>query len=207
MAFLAAIPWWVPAAISAAGTIFSAVSQARAGSEQQEALNRQSRIAEANAARQAAAAEFQAKQLEQIAQEERGAASKAAAEERRRSRVVQSRALALAAAGGGGATDPTVVNIISDLAGEGEYLAALRIYEGEESARKALTGAEAARYEGASGLASAADVASGLRAEGVARRRAGMTGAAATIFAGAGRSLSMYGRYGRMETPGLVDYS
>lgn len=204
MAFLAAIPAWVPAALSVAGTIFSAVSQVRAGQEAGEAAERQAQIAEVNARRQAEAQAYQAAQLEQVAQEERAAASKGAQEERRRSRILQSRALALSAAGGG-ASDPTVVNIISDLAGEGEYMAALRIYEGETTARQALASAEAARYGGATALESGGMTASSLRAEGTARRRAGLTGGVSTVFSGA-RGLSMYGRYGRMETPGLVGY-
>lgn len=206
MAFLAAIPAWVYVATSVAGTIFSAVSQQQAGREAEKATKRQADAAELNAQRQAEAAGFEAAQLEQIAGEETAIAQRRASEERRRGRLLESRALALGAAGGG-AGDPTVVNIISDLAGEGEYMAAVRIYEGEEAARRARMGAAGQRVTAGTALEAGALTASGLRAEGAARRSADTSAALGTIFSGAGRASSLYGRYGKIsETPGLYPY-
>lgn len=93
------------------------------------------------------AAEFKAAQLEQDAGQQQAAAQRAAREERRRARFAQSRALALAAASGG-ASDPGVIDIISDLAAEGEYRALTDIYQGEEAARKLRMGAAGARFQG-----------------------------------------------------------
>lgn len=208
MAFLAAIPAWVPALFTVGATIFSAVQQKRAGDEAGEAAEDQAAAALLNSQRQAEASRFEAAQLEQIAGEERAVAQRRAGEERRRGRILESRALALAAAGGGGATDPTVVNIISDLAGEGEYAAAVRIYEGEEAARRARMGARAQEFEADTALQAGAMTASGLRAEGSARRSAGTSGAVSTLFSGAGRAMGIYGRYGTIDspTPGIYPY-
>ena len=58
-----------------------------------------------------------------------------AAEARRQSKLIASRSLAVAAASGGGVSDPTVVNLIANAAGEGEYRARVALYEGEARAR------------------------------------------------------------------------
>lgn len=76
----------------------------------------------------------EANQLEQQAGQTRAASQRQAMEERRQSRFLQSRALAVGAATGG-ASDPTVVNAIAGLEGEGEYRALVRLYEGEEEGR------------------------------------------------------------------------
>jgi len=93
-------------------------------------------------------AQFKAKQLEQKAGQERAVSQRKAASARRTARYAESRALALAAASGGGASDPTVVNIMAGIAGEGEMAAQAALYEGEERARGSEMGAEASRYEG-----------------------------------------------------------
>lgn len=93
-------------------------------------------------------AQFKAQQLEQKAGQERAVAQRKAIAARRRSKFAESRALALAAASGGGASDPTIVNIMSGIAGEGEMAAQSALYEGEERARGAEMGAVASRYEG-----------------------------------------------------------
>ena len=58
-----------------------------------------------------------------------------AAEARRQTELIASRSLAVAAASGGGVSDPTVVNLIANAAGEGEYRARVALYEGEARAR------------------------------------------------------------------------
>jgi hypothetical protein len=59
-----------------------------------------------------------------------------------------SRALALSAAGGGGTNDPTVVNIIGDIEGEGAYRQAVALYQGEQNALRLQEGARISRAEG-----------------------------------------------------------
>jgi len=92
--------------------------------------------------------QFQAQQLEQKAGQERSVSQRKADSVRRKARFAESRALALAAASGGGASDPTVVNIMSGIAGEGEIASQTALYEGEERARGLEMAAETARYEG-----------------------------------------------------------
>jgi len=94
-------------------------------------------------------AQFKADQLEQKAGQERAVSQRKADSARRTSRYAESRALALAAASGGGASDPTVVNIMAGIAGEGEMAAQSALYEGEERARGSEMAADASRYEGA----------------------------------------------------------
>ena len=91
---------------------------------------------------------FKAKQLEQKAGQQRAVSQRKADNARRSARYAESRALALAAASGGGASDPTVVNIMAGIAGEGELAAQSALYEGEEQARGSEMSATASRYEG-----------------------------------------------------------
>lgn len=70
------------------------------------------------------------------------------AEEERRKEFMQSRAVALAAASGGGVDDPTVVNLMGDLAAEGEYRVMAKMWRGLDEAEGLTFRAEAARREG-----------------------------------------------------------
>lgn len=74
-------------------------------------------------------AQMEAAQYERRAGSTRASAQRQAMEERRQTRLQQSRLQAVA-----GTSDPTVVNIAKDIAGEGEYRALSALYEGEESA-------------------------------------------------------------------------
>jgi hypothetical protein len=125
----------------------------------------------------------QALQLEQQAGQDRASSQRAAAEQRRSARYVQSRVQALAAASGAGATDPSVVDLIGDIGGEGEYGALSALYEGESAARGAEFGAKVARKQG-----SAIATSSYLKA-------------GSTLLAGAG---SWYDKYGGQGAPGGV---
>lgn len=73
--------------------------------------------------------------------------------ELRRTKLMTSRAQQLAAASGAGASDPTVVDIISGIAGEGAYRSELALYEGKEQQRAMAAKADAMRYQGASAQA------------------------------------------------------
>jgi hypothetical protein len=89
----------------------------------------------------------QADQLDIKAGQERASAQRDAMEQQRQARLVSSRALAVAAASGAGADDPTVVNIMANIAGEGEYRALTSLYSGETDARALEAEATARRQE------------------------------------------------------------
>lgn len=124
---------------------------------------------------------FEAQQMQQQAGQERATSQRVAIEKRREAGIAGSRAQALAAAGGGSATDPTVVNIQSNIAGEGEYNALSALYTGEERARGLEEGADAKIYEGRTA------------------KRASLMKAGATILGGAS---SLMGKYGGDGPPG-----
>lgn len=77
----------------------------------------------------------EAEQIDIQAGKERASSQRASIEERRQAAKVSSRALALAAASGAGASDPSVINNIAEIEGEGEYRALTALYNGEETAR------------------------------------------------------------------------
>lgn len=116
----------------------------------------------------------EADQLDAQAGNVRATSQRRAIEERRQARLASSRALALAAATGG-ASDPTVVNILANLDGEGEYRALTALYEGEEEGRGLEFEARNRRKE----------------AKNV--KRAGYVGAASSVLKAGG---TMYEKYG-----------
>lgn len=85
---------------------------------------------------QSAASAAEAEGIQAIAQAKsaRATSQRQANEERRQGDLAISRAQAVAAAGGGGATDPTVLNIVGDIAGQSEYNALSALYEGTTAA-------------------------------------------------------------------------
>lgn len=117
----------------------------------------------------------EAAQLETQAGLERASSHREAIDRKREARLAVSRGIAVAAASGAGVDDPTVVNLLARIEGEGEYRALSALYEGEETAR-------------------------GMEAEAAARRRgakstkkAGLIKAGSTILSAGS---SMYDRYG-----------
>lgn len=94
------------------------------------------------------AADSEAAQLEQNAGQERAISQLDASTQRRSARYAQSRAQAVAAASGAGASDPTVVDVISNIEGEGEFQALSSLYTGEERARGMEFGGKVRRREG-----------------------------------------------------------
>lgn len=142
---MAALPTWVPMAMNIGSSILGSM-----GSDQSADGARQAADAAIVAGqRQRVAAEFKAQQLRSQALQTAAASQRAGDTEERQARLLQSRALAVAAASGGGASDPTVMNIIAGIAGEGSYRRAIRLYEGEDRARTLRMQASAADYEGA----------------------------------------------------------
>ena len=125
----------------------------------------------------------EAVQLNYIAGQSRAASQREAAERRRSSRYAQSRVQALAAASGAGASDPTVVNLISELAGEGEYGALAAMYEGEDRAGGLELAGRASRRQGDAAMS------------------ASVVQAGSTLLGGAS---SWYDKYGGMGAPGTA---
>jgi len=76
-------------------------------------------------------AKFRAAQLQQNADAQVAASQRTAEETRRKGALVQSSLQAKAAASGGGATDPTILNLGSDIAGRTEYSALTDLYNGQ----------------------------------------------------------------------------
>lgn len=170
MSFEALMPF-LPAMLTGAGAgmEFAGNRSAAAGSR-------------AAAQRQAVALQFQSAQARQNAGQEIAASQRDAEEQKRQIRLMNSRALALAAASGAGATDPTVVRIMQNNAGEGAYRAAVSLYKGEERARAMRMEAAARDFDAATALE-----------DGERRAGAYERAAIGSIFKGAG-SLAM--RYG-----------
>lgn len=171
-------------------------------------------IAQGNAAKsqgQAAqmAADFEAKQREVVAGQERAAAQRNYLTEKKQADLVSSRALAVSAASGGGVMDPTVVNLLGDIESEGHYRALMELYGGEERARGQEHAAATRRYEGdmayAAGKAAqknsrfqaAGQMLSGIASAGYMGSKMGMFGAAPkTVASTAGSGTSMFQKYG-----------
>lgn len=109
---------------------------------------RQADAIRAQGRRQAAAANYQAANLDTLAGQDKAAGQAAAAEAERQGALVNSSVLARAAASGGGASDPSVVALMKRNAGETWYRSALARFEGDEQSRVMSDKAMAARYSG-----------------------------------------------------------
>lgn len=132
-----------------------------------------------------ALAEYNARQLKYKAGQERAVSQRRAIEERRQARLAGSRARAVAAASGAGATDPTVMDILAALRGEGEYNAQSALYEGEETARGLEAQAAGALAEG-----QYAEATGRYRAKAI--KRAGYMDAVGTLLKGGATFYSKY---------------
>ena len=111
------------------------------------------KAAETMGYRTALSKEWEAYQLEQQATAEFAHSQRLALEEDRQARYVASRAIAVAGASGGGVEDITVLNLVGRIKSEGAYRAALKLYEGEETARRMRLSARAAEMEGLDAIA------------------------------------------------------
>lgn len=144
-------------ALMAAGTLMSAGQQAQQGKAAKQAYD------------------YQARQQEISAGQERAVAQRNAAEQRRRETLAQSRLRAVAAAGGGSATDAGVLDLSGDLAEEGELQALYELYSGEERARGLEGNAALNRFQGKQA------------------KRAGQAAAFGTLLKGGSSLLARYG--------------
>lgn len=137
--------------------------------------------------RQANAYRFKAAQETVNAGQAQGAGQLDAQEQRRQGALIQSRALALAAASGGGTTDPTVVNVIKNIAGEASYRSSVALYGGEEKARQLRMAAAADTFN-----AGIVESDAHLKADAYKR------GATSALLKGAG---GLFAKYGQMDQP------
>jgi hypothetical protein len=141
---------------SMALTAFSGMQQAAAakeqGMQQQMIAHQQAEqtrlVAERNALIIRDQSKFQASQYKTKAGREQASAQREFLERRRQQRLSESRAVAVAGASGGGVGDPTVLNIIGDIAGEGDFAAQTALFEGDSAAHLLNTEAALAIYEG-----------------------------------------------------------
>lgn len=117
----------VAAAIGAAGSIASGIAQKNA-------------------------ADYQADQQEAQGKEDFASSQRDAEAKRRESRLLQSRQQALAASSGAGAADPTIVRLMTDTAGQGEYNAQTALYTGEQQKIGLFDAAKATRMSGNASL-------------------------------------------------------
>ena len=145
--------------------------------------------------RRAYIAGIEASQHEENAVQQVASSQRTAADEQKHARLVASRALAVAAASGGGASDPTVVGIISRIAGEGTYRSMTALYEGEMAARTSRRQAEAARYGGQIAQIDA------QRAAAASRGQASTTRNNANINALTDVGKSLYDKYAKDIAP------
>lgn len=142
---MAEIATWLPMAMNIGSSILG-----KMGADQSaEGANQAADAAIVMGQRQRVAAQFKAQQLRSQALQTVAASQRAGDTEEHQARILQSRALAVAAASGGGVNDPTIMNIIAGIAGEGSYRRAIRLYQGEDQARTLRMQASAADYEGA----------------------------------------------------------
>lgn len=143
--------------LMAAGTALDAYGKYRAGDSAKKARK------------------FEAAQMDRLANRAVASSQRDAQEVERQGQLQMSRALAVSAASGGGASDPTVMDIIGDLAGDTDYRKMVALYEGKTRADELRLGAETRRMAG--------DVA----------KDAGKFSAFGTALSGA---TSMYANYG-----------
>lgn len=101
-----------------------------------------------------ASGDASAAQQEAAAKTERAKAQRQAFEQRRQSDLLSSRAQAVSAASGAGASSdaPSIVKIMTDIAGQGEQNAQTAMWNGEEQARSLEYGAKIARQSGRSSM-------------------------------------------------------
>lgn len=130
------------------------------------------------------AAKYTAQQQQIAGTQGLAASQRTAFSETRKAQLVGSRARAVAAASGAGATDPTVVNIEGDIAGQGEYNALSALYEGQEAKRTGDANAALTRFQGQQA------------------KTAGFINAGSTLLKG---GTSLYDKYGGGGPPKIPD--
>lgn len=98
------------------------------------------------------AAQSEAAQLEAKGKEDFAASQREAQDKRREGRLVNSRQQAIAAASGAGADTPTIVKLMTDVAGQSEYNAQTTMFGGLQRKKGMNDSANARRAEGSAAL-------------------------------------------------------
>ncbi len=200
--------WTIPTILTAVGAGAQVIGLLSGG---QQAVNnsvvqdQQAQIQNEQALMAADQSDYQAAQLDQNAGQQRAASQRQAAEQRRQARLAASRVQALA---GGGSTDPSVLGLTGDIAGEGEYNALSALYEGEEKARGMEMQATSARGQGdqyrKSGQAALARGQVALQ-QGQVSNSAAKLNATSALFSGASSLFTKYGDGGYKNAPVKTD--
>lgn len=166
----------VGAGVSAGGTILGGMSKAKgdayAGTAAETGAEIKATALEEGGTFAQNEAEYQAKQYDQLASDARVAGQRDAFERRRTAKLALSTLVARAASGGGAVTDPTVLNLASQIGQRGEYLALSDMWKGQEKAAGYENEATAARYSGAAKKYAADLEATGVRYLGAADKYA-----------------------------------
>lgn len=94
------------------------------------------------------AADYEAMQLRRAAKEERAIGQRKAMERNHETDILMSEQVARAASSGAGVVNPTILNLISETAGRGAYLADSEMTAAETAARSKLDQAKASVFRG-----------------------------------------------------------
>lgn len=98
------------------------------------------------------AADYQADQQEAAGKEAFAASQREAIQKRKEAEIANSRAQAVAAASGAGASDPTIIKLMTDTAGQGELNAQGSLFQGEQQKRGLFDAAKGSRMSGNASL-------------------------------------------------------
>ena len=172
-------------AAQGAGTILGVRGQMQAG-----------QAAEEGGIAARSAAEYEARQAEVRAGQERAKSQREMLDQRRKEKFLQSELVARAAASGAGASDPTVNKLARGIAAEGELRALTALYEGEAKARGYQDMATLSRFKGGQAYRA-----------GKVKKRAYTTAAGVSLLGGVGSMFSKYGEpLAKPKTPKTLDW-
>lgn len=121
------------------------------------------------------ASDFEAEQLDMKAKEEVAASQREAEQSTKEAELAMSRQQALAASSGGGAGSdaPTIVKLMSDVAGQGELNQQSTLYGGQQRAAGLIDQAKGRRASGKASLLGSSLAAFGQAAKGISSYGAG----------------------------------
>lgn len=134
--------------------------------------------------------ESEAQQMLVNAGQARATSQRKALGQKKQTSRIQSALQARAAASGGGALDPTVMDLVGDIAQEGDYRRRVALYEGDDATRTYQSAANLRRWEGEQAV----------RAGEIKRRSANMS-AGATLLSGIGAATA-FSKWGEPSVGG-----
>ena len=184
------------ASIASAG--LTAVGTIAAGRAQAAEADAQAQLVQQRAQAENLAAEFEAKQIEGQALEEKAQGQQDMLELRRRKNLALSSLQARAAGSGFTATDPTALALAGDITEYGTLQEQMALYGGTSREAGLRSSAAARRFNAASGISAAGLEAGALRQAGRAARTGSYLSAAGTI---AGAASTMAAKYAKRPAP------